>query len=297
MGESVTRPKVWKTPKNRSNGRSYTRDRDLTAFMLSTCVKLFQWWRYFGLCSTQVPHTYSVYLLLPSHEYLSRNRHWQIAQMVVCKHGIEIWPLLCSQLVSNWFNDGGIMNYAPHRYPTHNCRLCTRDRDLTAFMLSTCAKVLQWRRYFGLCSTQVPHTYSVSLLLSSHVYLWRSRHPKNAQMVVHRHGTPHFTVFMMWTCVKLLQWCRHFGLCSTQVTHIYSVSQLLPSHVYLWRNRHRKILQNVVCAHGLKFSLLCWSQLVSKCFNDGGILDCAPLRSPHIFDLAGIVITCVLVKE
>ena len=129
--------------KSRSNWRLYTRTQELTAFMLSTYAKLLQWRRYFGLCSTQVPHTYSVSQLLPSHAYLTSNRHRESR--------------------SNW-------------------RLYTRAWDSSGFMLSTCDKLLQWCWYFGLCSTQVPHTYLLSQLQSSHVYLSRSRHRQNAQL-------------------------------------------------------------------------------------------------------------------
>ena len=77
-----------------------------------------------------------------------------------------------------------------HRHPTHilspnNCHrmrlrqgigtetslkwtLYTRTPDFTAFMLSTCAKLLQWLRYLGFYFTQAPHTYCVSKQLPSH---------------------------------------------------------------------------------------------------------------------------------
>ena len=87
--------------------------------MLSTCAKLLQWRRYFGLCSTQVPHTYSVSRLLPSHAYWSSNRHRQCAQTVVCTLGLGNRLLWCSQLVPNCFNDVGILDSAVHRYSTH----------------------------------------------------------------------------------------------------------------------------------------------------------------------------------
>ena len=87
--------------------------------MLSTYAKLLQWRRYFGVCSTQVPHTYSVSRLLPSHAYWSSNRHRQCAQTVVCTLGLGNRLLWCSQLVPNCFNDVGIVDYALHRHPTH----------------------------------------------------------------------------------------------------------------------------------------------------------------------------------
>jgi hypothetical protein len=108
------------TPKKSSNTRLYTRSRELTSFMLSTCAKLLRWCWYFGLCSTQVPNTYSVSQLLSSHVYTSSNSHPRIAQIDVCTPGLENWLLLCSELVTNCCNDGGILDCAVYRYPTNN---------------------------------------------------------------------------------------------------------------------------------------------------------------------------------
>jgi hypothetical protein len=46
--------------------------------------------------------------------------------------------------------------------------------------------------------------------------------------------------FMMSTSVKVLQSLSYAGIKSTQVPHTYSVSQPLPSYVYLCKNRHPK---------------------------------------------------------
>ena len=98
--------------------------------MLSTCAKLLQWRRYFGLCSTQVPHTYSVSQLLPSHVYLSSNRPSKRAQIDVYTLGLEIRLDLCSQLVPNSFNHKGTLEYTLHRYfphilsPNYSHRMC-----------------------------------------------------------------------------------------------------------------------------------------------------------------------------
>ena len=43
---------------------------------------------------------------------------------------------------------------------------------------------------------------------------------------------------------------------STQVPHTYAVTQALPSHVYVWSNRHLKIAQIDVYTHGLDNSLV-----------------------------------------
>jgi hypothetical protein len=107
------------TPKQRSNCRLYTRTRYLTVFTLSSCAKLLQWRRYFGVCSTQVPHTYLVSQLLPSHLLWSSNSHPKVAQIHVYTTGLEIRLLLCCQLVPNCLNHKGTLDYTLHRYPTH----------------------------------------------------------------------------------------------------------------------------------------------------------------------------------
>ena len=74
---------------------------------------------YFGFSCTQVPHTYSVSQLLPSHVYLSSNRHRRSAQIDVYTLGFEIRQVLCCQRVPNCCNDAGILDSAPRRYHTH----------------------------------------------------------------------------------------------------------------------------------------------------------------------------------
>ena len=87
--------------------------------MLSTCAKLLESLRYFGLHFTQVPHTYSVSQPLPSHVSLSRNRHRRIDEIDVYTQRLDISLLLCCQLVPNCFNHWGILDCTFHRYPTH----------------------------------------------------------------------------------------------------------------------------------------------------------------------------------
>jgi hypothetical protein len=87
----------------------------------------------------------------------------------------------------------------------------------------------------------------------------------------------------MSTCVKLLQSLRYFGFHFTQVPHTYSVSQPLPSHVSLSRNRHRRITEIDVYTRRLDISLLLWCQHVPNWFNHWGILDSTLHRYPiHI---------------
>ena len=92
---------------------------NFTDFMLSTCAKLLQSLRYFGLHFTQIPHTYSVSQPLSSHVSLSRNRHRRIAEIDVYTQGFDISLLLYCQLVPNCLNDWGILDCTWHRYPTH----------------------------------------------------------------------------------------------------------------------------------------------------------------------------------
>jgi hypothetical protein len=155
--------------------------------MVSTCAKLLQWWRYCGFCCTYVPHTYSLSQLLSSHVYWSSHSHPKVAQIDVYTLGLDIWLLLCSQLVPNCLNDVGILEYALHRYPTH-IRSPNYCHHMCICQLSSCAKLLQRCWYCWIWSTQVPHTYSVSQLLPSQVHLSSNRHRNSAQIAVYTLG-------------------------------------------------------------------------------------------------------------
>ena len=67
-------------------------------------------------------------------------------------------------------------------------------------MLSTCAKLLQSLRYFGLHFPQVPHTYSVSQPLSSHVSLSRNRHRRIAEIHVQDKGSTFHWFYVVNLC-------------------------------------------------------------------------------------------------
>ena len=73
---------------------------------------------------------------------------------------------------------------------------------------------------------------------------------------------------MLSTCAKQLQWLRYFGFHFTHVPHTYAVSQPLPSHVSLSRNRHQKIAEMDVYTQRLEFSLLVCCQHVPNWCND-----------------------------
>ena len=103
-------------------------------------------------------------------------------------------------------------------------------QNLTTLMLSTCAKMLKSLNYAEIKSMQAPHTYSVSQPLPSYVHLCRSRHPKNTRTY---ESITNLTTFMLSTCAKVLESLRYGGIKSMLVRHAYSVSQPLPSPVYI----------------------------------------------------------------
>ena len=88
---------------------------------------------------------------------------------------------------------------------------------------------------------------------------------------------------MLSTSAKLLQTPRYPGYKSTQVSHTHSVSQPLPSHVYLWSNRRSKVAKKHVYTHTVDFSLLWCCQLPPNCCKHIDIPDTSPHRYPtHI---------------
>ena len=123
---------------------------------------------------------------------------------------------------------------------------------------------------------------------------------------------------MLSTCAKVLQSLSYAGIKSTQVPHTYSVSQSLPSYVYLCRNRHPpKPVQFTIIFLYLRISQIWrvyppstslhhrdidWStqqrypthipshkhsaELVVKCFNHSAMPESSPCRYPtHILSL------------
>ena len=321
--------------------------------MLSTCAKLLQWHWYFGICSTQVPHTFGlpttaitcVFVKQQTPKKRSNTRlytGWRFDcfyALILCQTA-SITEVFWSMLYTGTphiFGLGTTTNtcvFVKEQTPKKrsNTRLHTRARDSTACMLSTCAKLLQWHWYFGICSTQVPHTFGLPTTAITCVFVKQQTPKKRSNTRLYTGwrfdcfyalilcqtasitevfwsmlytGTPHIfglgtttntcvfvkeqtpkkrsntrlytragdsTAFMLSTCAKLLRWW-YFGLCSTQVPHTYSVSQLLPSHVYLSSNGHPRIAEIDVCTPGLEIRLLLCSELVPNCWNDGCILD------------------------
>jgi hypothetical protein len=146
----------------------------------------------------------------------------------------------------------------------------------------TCPILLQWCGYFEVCSTQVPDTYSLSQLLPSHVYLSSNGHRKVAQIDVYTPGLE----IRLFLCSHRVWKCFYDGDIldsGVHVTHTYSLSQLLSSHVYWSSHSHPRIAQIDVYTLRLEMRLLSCSQLVPNCFNDEGTLEYAPRRYPtHI---------------
>ena len=161
--------------------------------MLSTSATLRQSQRYPGVKSTQVPHTYSV----------TQPRHC----MCICEDMGSLQPINLTSIHADstfqWFyavnfrqtpairdiSRTQVHTGTPHVFchttttiacvfvkiwATYNrciSRLHTQTQHFSGFMLSTSARLRQSKTYPGLKSTQVPHTYSVTQPLPSHVYL------------------------------------------------------------------------------------------------------------------------------
>jgi len=115
--------------------------------------------------------------------YLSSHGHRKVAQIEVYTAGLEIRLFVCSQLVCKCFND------APHADS----------------------------------AVHVPHTYSLSQLQSSHVYLSSHSHPKIAQIDVY---TPGLEIRLL-SCSQLVPNCiKDIGILDSvvHVPHTYSLS-------------------------------------------------------------------------
>ena len=122
-------------------------------------------------------------------KHLSSNRHpEQSPRFTVYSRISQIWRVYIASTFLN-HRDTDWSNL--YRYPTHILshnhyrHMCICEgvgtqkpleltniwQNLTTFMLSTCAKVLESLRYGGIKSMQVPHAYSVSQPLPSPVYI------------------------------------------------------------------------------------------------------------------------------
>ena len=218
-----------------------------------------------SLKSTQVPHTYSVTQPLPSHVYLSRCGQSKTAEFHVYTHGLDISVVLCSQLPPHSGNHRDIPESSPHRYPTrilshnHCHRMCIgRDvgsqKPLKITFIhtdSTCQwfYALHFRQtpaIIEISRTQVhtgtPHIFchTTTAIACVSVKMWPV---KNRKMSLLHPRTRHFSGLMLSTSVKLRQSYRYPGLKFTQVPHTYSVTQPLPSRVYLSRCGQSKAAQ------------------------------------------------------
>lgn len=87
--------------------------------------------------------------------------------------------------------------------------------------------------------------------LGCHVYLWRRRHPRLAQIHVYTvaHGLD--------VSLQLVLSRHHDILDSTpEVANTFSLWQPLPSHVHLWRNSHPEVAQIHTYTHSVHIWLL-----------------------------------------
>ena len=186
--------------------------------MLSTCVKLLQWLRYFGFYSTQARHTYSVSQPLSSSVSWSWNRHRNIAEIDVYRHRLEISLLLCCQHVSNCFNDWGILDSTPHRHRTHilspnHCHdmyLCPRKGTKTSLQLtfvdtdSGFQKSLKTPRHFDVTQCHVLQ-HKTCCDDSQGCVLNDNHEPKKATLHTLSIHMEHMTHFLLCACMDPYQ--------------------------------------------------------------------------------------------
>ncbi len=277
-------------------------------FRPSTSAKLPRCWRCPGFQSTHVPRAYSVWLPLHSHMYLWRSRHPKINEIEIDAHGLDMCLLLRSQLPPDWVDAGGIpvsRACSPCRYPTHILPdnhwhimcicdgISTRKSPKFTFIDTgstfDCFYPLNFRQspsMMEICRNQVhtgtPHMFCLTVTSISCVFV-KQQAPKNRSNWRLYSRIRHFTTFMLSTAAKVLQWWRYAGITSTHVPHTHSVSQPLPSYVYLWRKAHPNTGEIQVHAHGLDISLLLCSKLPPKCCNDWDMPESSPHRYPtHI---------------
>ncbi len=100
-----------------------------------------------------------------------------------------------------------------------------------------------------------------------------------------------FTDLTCLSCLNLLESQRHGLVNSIQVPHTYSVSQPLPSYVYLWRSRHPKTTRTYEYMEDLDhFYALNLSQstgITEVCRHQ------VHAGTPHIFCLTITSLTCI----
>ena len=133
-----------------------------------------------------------------------------------------------------------------------------------------------------ICEEIGSQKYSVTQPLSYHVYLWSNGQPRIDQIHFYTHGLDiqsfmypgFYSTIMKVSRILIHTNTEHmFGLPTTVITCV----------LYLWRNGQSKIAQIVCYTQHLDISLVLWSQLVPKSFNDGVMSDSTPHRHPtHI---------------
>jgi hypothetical protein len=196
------------------------------------------------LLHARTPHTFCLTTTRIKCVFVKKKAPENRSQVDVYTDGLDISLILCSQLPPKSWNDRDMPDSTPNTYPTH---------------------ILSDSHYHPKCIGKGIGTQkSLELRLYSR--------------------TPRFTSFMLWTSATVLQSLSYAGIKSTQVPHTYFILQLLPSYVYLRRNRPP-------CNHSkmrlyTRISQILCSQLLVKCCNHWGMPESTSCRNPtHILYL------------
>ena len=176
-------------------------------------------------------------------------------------------------------------------------RRYTQTQHFSGFMLSTSARLRQTETCPGLKSTQVPHTYSVTQPLPSHVCLWRYGQPKTAKFHVYTHRL-NISVDL---CSQLPPNSGNHRDIPDSTPHRYSTHILSPNYC-----RRMCICQAIVIQKSLKLTFIHPDSRID-CLHALNLCQTAWMTwvfwimlytgTPHIFGLPTTVIACVFVKQ
>jgi hypothetical protein len=107
--------------------------------------------------------------------------------------------------------------------------------------------------------TGIPHTFCLITTTIAWVFVKKQNVKSRRKARLYPHSR-HFDALMLSTSVPQFQTWIYFRHMSKQVHHTHSVSQPLPSHAYLCRNRRSKVAKKYFYKHEVDFSLLSCSQ-------------------------------------
>jgi hypothetical protein len=178
-----------------------------------------------------------------------------------------------------------------------NTRLYTRARELASFMLSTCAKLLRWCWYFGICCTPRYPTHIRSLNYYHHMCICQAMVIQESLKLTFVHPGSRIDCFyalnlcqtasmmeVFW--IKLYTGIPHiFGLPTTVIACV-CVKQQTPKTALIEfihsGSRSDRFYAVNVCQTASMMKVL-WIVLYTG--------------TPHIFGLSTTAIACVFVKE